>query len=311
VKKINSPIMRLPVVRSLLSFDAVAEYSSFSSAAVSTGMTHGAISHQMRALEEWLGHPVFERHSGGVRLTRNGERLRQACKQAFSILEQECREIRAGAAAQSLSIACSTTFLAQWLLPRVEQFAQERPDLLLQFQTRTTLDALLGGKVDVLILSGRACSPMAGADVTPLVTERIGPVCSPHWSASPTTLEQIPDLPLLHAASRPDAWTEWADAVGLQRDIAGGTMFESLSLSIQAAKGGLGLAIAPEFLVRQEILNGTLIAPIGFSAVDRGTCIYTRKGEDPSSKSAAFVEWLQHAHASSAAPHAENHKVQR
>ncbi|RDU98421.1 LysR substrate-binding domain-containing protein [Trinickia dinghuensis] len=283
---------RLPVVRTLLSFEAVAEYSSFSSAAASIGMTHGAISHQMRTLEEWLGQPVFERHSGGVRLTRNGERLRQACKHAFSILEQECQQIRSDAATQALTIACSTTFLAQWLLPRIEGFAQEHPDLLLHFQTRTTVDALLAGKVDVLILSGHSSSPVEGADVTRLVTDRIGPVCSPSWPTPPTGLEQIRDVPLLHATSRLNAWSEWIDAVGLKLDLPGGTVFESLSLSIEAAKGGLGFAIAPEFLVRHEILNGTLIAPLGFSAVDRGTWIYTRSEEGQRSKSASFVDWL-------------------
>lgn len=284
--------MRLPVIRALLSFEAVAEYSSFSSAAASIGMTHGAISHQMRTLEEWLGQPVFERHSGGVRLTHNGERLRQACKEAFSILEQECRQIRSGAAAQSLSIACSTTFLAQWLLPRIDQFAKEQPNLLLHFQTRTTVDALLAGKVDVLILSGHTCSPAPGVGIKPLATDHIGPVCSPSWPTPPTTLAQMGDVPLLHATSRLDAWSEWADAVSLKRDLSGGTVFESLSLSIEAAKGGLGFAIAPEFLVRHEICSGTLLAPFGFSAVDRGTWIYTREAEGQSSKSAAFVDWL-------------------
>lgn len=284
--------MRLPVIRSLLSFEAVAEYSSFSSAAASIGMTHGAISHQMRVLEEWLGQPVFERHSGGVRLTRNGERLRQACKSAFSVLEEECRQIRSGAETQSLSIACSTTFLAQWLLPRIEQFAQARPDLLLHFQTQATVDALLAGKVDVLILSGHTCSPVPDAEIKPLATDRIGPVCSPNWPAPPTTVGQMVDVPLLHATSRLDAWREWADAAGIECDLSGGTIFESLSLSIEAAKGGLGFAIAPEFLVRHEIGSGTLIAPVGFWAVDRGTWVYTRKSREQSSKSAAFVEWL-------------------
>jgi LysR family glycine cleavage system transcriptional activator len=292
VKKINNPMKRLPVVRTLLSFEAVAEYSSFSSAAAAIGMTHGAISHQMRALEEWLGQPVFERHSSGVRLTRNGERLRQACKHAFSILEQECRQIRSDAGTQSLSIACSTTFLAQWLLPRIERFAQEHPDLLLHFQTDTTVDTLLAGKVDVLILSGHSSSPVEGTDVARLATDRIGPVCSPNWPAPLTAVEQIRDVPRLHATSRLNAWSEWADAVGLKLDQSGGTEFESLSLSIEAAKGCLGFAIAPEFLVRHEILEGMLIAPLGFSPVDRGTWIYTRNAEGPSSKSAAFVDWV-------------------
>lgn len=283
---------RLPVLRSLLSFEAVAEHSSFSSAAASIGMTHGAISHQMRALEEWLGQPVFERHSGGVRLTQNGERLRQACKRAFSTLEQECQQIRGEAAAQGLTIACSTSFLAQWLLPRVEAFTQEHPDLLLHFQTRTNVDALLAGKVDVMILSGHLSSPIEGVDVNRLVTDRIGPVCSPNWSELPRTPEQIRDMPLLHATSRLNAWSEWADAIGIKLELPRGTVFESLSLSIEAAKGGLGFAIAPEFFVRHEIKNGTLIAPLGFSPVDRGIWICTRNAQQQSLKGAAFVNWL-------------------
>lgn len=154
------------------------------------------------------------------------------------------------------------------------------------------MDSLLAGKVDVLIMSGHSSSPVEGAEVIRLVTDRIGPVCSPSWPAPPSAPEQMHDLPLLHATSRLNAWSEWADAVGLELDLSGGSVFESLSLSIEAAKGGLGLAIAPEFLVRQEIDNGAMIAPLGFTAVDRGTWIYTRNGEGPRSKTAAFVDWL-------------------
>ncbi|MDR5784248.1 LysR substrate-binding domain-containing protein [Caballeronia sp. LZ065] len=282
----------MPTLRALLSFETVAGFSSFSKAAQSIGMTHGAISHQMRTLEDWLGQPLFDRHSGGVRLTRNGERLKQVCKDTFAALEEGCRQIREDQAAQRLSLGCSTTFLAQWLLPRFEAFVQQHPALAVCFQTRANFDALLDGSVDVLILSGQPRASVGGVTVTHLASERIGPVCAPGWPDPPVAPDRMLDLPLLHASSKLNAWSEWGEAHGVGLDVSGGAVFESLTLSVEAAKGALGFAIAPEFLVRSEMEKGTLIAPLGFHPVDRETWIYTRDPVRQPSNVTPFVTWL-------------------
>jgi LysR family glycine cleavage system transcriptional activator len=282
---------KLLPMRTLQSFNAVADFPSFSSAAEALGMTHGAISHQIRALETWLGKEVFDRHSGGVRLTEDGERLRQACTQAFLLLEEECGRIRQQPAERNVTIGCSATFLAHWLLPRVETFSRERPEAVLSFRTRIELSSVLARKVDVLIVSASS-DPPDGIEGICLSVDVIGPVCAPSWPTMPSTPEEVEKLPLLHATSRLNAWDEWASAVGVGLDRSRGRRFESLSLTIEAARGGLGLAVTPEFLVRDDIDAGRLEAPLGFVKVKRATWVYVSRAHRNDPEISAFVDWL-------------------
>ena len=282
---------KLPILRALQSFEAVAEFPSFSAAAESLGMTHGAISHQMRALEVWFGRSLFERHSGGVRLNEHGECLKIACSRAFSILEDECFRVRNQGQDKRITIGCSTTFLAHWLLPRIELFSGKNPIPQLTFQNRTDVNAVLTGKVDVIILS-QSNHPSDEFKVIPLMADVIGPVCSPKMKKMMRTPGDATKVPLLHASSRLNAWAEWATAVNIGNDVSRGRSFDTLSLTIEAAKGALGFAMTPEFLVRNDIENGTLVAPVGFTKVERMTWIYLdpKKQSDPEVMS--FVEWL-------------------
>lgn len=282
---------KLPVLRTLQSFNAVADFPSFSSAAESLGMTHGAISHQIRALEVWLGKEVFDRHSAGVRLTEDGERLRRVCAQAFSLLEEECGRMRRQSAERSVTIGCSATFLAHWLLPRVEMFSRERPETVLSFQTRVDIPSLLARKVDALIVSASSAPP-DGIEGVCLSADVIGPVCTSTWPNMPGIPEEMRELPILHATSRLHAWDEWASAVGIAFDRTRGGRFDSLSLTIEAAKGGLGFAMTPELLVRDDIDAGRLAAPLGFVKVQRATWVYVNSTQRHHPDIAALIDWL-------------------
>jgi LysR family glycine cleavage system transcriptional activator len=282
---------QLPVLRTLQSFEAVSGFPSFSNAAASLGMTHGAISHQIRALEAWLGEELFERHSGGVRLTDDGERLRQACAHALSILEEECARIRQQSAERNITIGCSATFLAHWLLPRVEMFSRGRPQPILNFQTRVDVASVLAHKVDVLVVSASSAPP-EGIEGIRLAPDIIGPVCGPTWPTMPGAPENLRGLPLLHATSRLNAWDEWASAVGITLDPSHGRRFESLSLTIEAARGGLGFAMTPEFLVRDDVDAGRLMAPLGFVKVQRATWVYASSTKRSDPDITALFDWL-------------------
>ena len=282
---------KLPVLRTLQSFEAVAEHPSFSAAAESLGMTHGAVSHQMRSLERWLGKELFERHSGGVRLNEEGERLKRACARAFSILEEGCSQVREQAPVRKLTIGCSATFLARWLLPRVELFSRRSRAPMLVFQSRTDVNSVLTGKVDVLITS-QSGRPSAHVRAVPRTADAIGPVCAPGWAEMPRKPGDVAKCPLLHATSRLDAWGEWGTAVNIPDDLSQGRRFDSLSLTIEAARAGLGLAMTPEFLVRGDVGNGRLAAPLGFVKVKRATWLYFDPDRQSDTELMSFVKWL-------------------
>lgn len=282
---------RLPVLRALQTFEQAARHTSFSAAALSLGMTHGAISHQIRTLEEWLGKKVFDRRANGVYLNSYGRRLYRVCNQSFSLLEQEIRLIKEEEIQQSLSIGCSTTLLSNWLLPRIDEFLKQYPDTPLSFHTCGSLADLVSRRIDILITTDQP-KPNDGIHQTRLGSAGIGPVCAPNRHPLPQHADDMTRLPLLHASSRLDAWQEWATEAGSSVPEQKMFVFETLSLAIEAACSGLGYAMTPDFVVRSRIERGQLIAPLGFVAVGRSIWLCTRAVDASSGSIPAFRNWL-------------------
>ena len=282
---------RLPPLRAFQSFEVAAHHESFSRAAAALCVTHSAISHQIRSLETWLGKDLFVRHNSGVPLTPDGEQLKHTCIAALSLLEGECGRIRTSLPNRKLTIACAASFLAYGLFPIIGRFARVFPEIVLNFQTTDDFDALLSHKVDALILCDHApnSSEIAGRR---LAVDDIGPVCAPDWPMAPRALRDIDTLRLLHAKSRIDAWTEWAKMNDVQADHRKGQTLDSLSLTLEAARSGLGIAIAPKFLVRGDLDEGRLIAPLGFTQVSRSTFLFVSEKRKSEPAIAAFCHWL-------------------
>lgn len=282
---------KLPVLRTLQTFEAVCSYPSFSAAAEAMGMTHGAISHQIRSLEAWLGRELFDRHKGGVSLNENGEHLRYACVRALDILEEELRTIKQPRNENAVSVGCSSTLLAHWLLPRMDGFFTAEPEVSVNFQTRSDVNSLVAGHIDLLIASEPAL-PVGGVEMTRLGVDKIGPVCAPGWRHMPSSPRDLAHLPLLHASSRLAAWKEWASVAGVDIEAAKGKTFDSLSLTIEAARAGLGFAMTPEFVVRSDLAGNRLVAPVGFVELERSTWICRRTADASSLSISALQSWL-------------------
>ena len=256
---------RLPPLRALHCFEAVSDYRSFSTAAKALNLTHGAISHQVRSLEDWLNAQLFSRHSGGVVLTAEGQRLKNACAMAFERLEQECADIRSTGGTSVVIIGCLSSFLAHWLLPRLKRFTygNDANKTSLRFDTTADWNSLRRGRIELLI-AGDCRQVSDGIEKRLFADDRIGPVCKPGYTDTPDDPDQILQSSLLHAKSRPTAWQEWGRAIGGSAAPVNGQIFETLSLSIEAACAGFGYAIAPEIVVREELSDGRLSAPLGF-----------------------------------------------
>ncbi|MFB9264645.1 LysR substrate-binding domain-containing protein [Bradyrhizobium erythrophlei] len=272
----KSAMRKLPILKSLHIFEAVSEFPSFSRAAERLNMTHGAISYQMRILEDWLGRRLFIRHSSGVRLTSDGEQLKRCCKSAFTMLEKGCHELRRRDVGNSVVVGCSPTFLSHSLLSRISAFRQAHSDIELVFKTDADLKSVAVGVVDILFVCGVLKQPHP-VDEVYVSNEIIGPVCAPAALYLMTSPEDIASIPLLHESPKLEAWNEWAKATAIclrgSRDI----VFDTFSLAIEAAKSGLGAAIAPEVLVRSNLEKGELVAPFGFMPVDRSVYMFVGK----------------------------------
>ncbi|GAB3385711.1 LysR family transcriptional regulator [Lysobacter fragariae] len=293
----------LPPLNALRAFDAVARLDSVSRAAEELHVTHGAVSRQLRALEDAAGTALFVRQGRGLALTPAGRRLQEAAGAAFDPLRTTWAELLRRPGQTPLVLGCPGSVLARWMIPRLDRLAREMPDLKLHLSaSEAPPDAQLGG-LDAALLIAQAPWP-AEWQVHELAVERIGPVVSPRFPGFDALRDAAPsallDTALLHTASRPQAWSDWASRTGLDAHaLRMGTGFEHLYYLLEAAVAGLGVAIAPEPLVAEDIAAGRLLAPWGFIETDARwvLCTSRRSGD---ARVARLASWLRGALADSA-----------
>ncbi|MBU2155369.1 MAG: LysR family transcriptional regulator [Gammaproteobacteria bacterium] len=258
----------LPPLNALRAFEAAARLNSISQAADELHVTHGAVSRQVRLLEEHLGVALFSKEGRGLKLTDAGIRLRDVSAEMFGRLRSTCAELQQGQADAPFVLACPGSLLARWFIPRLDRLNRELPELRLQLSaSEGELDPRRSG-VDATLWFAEPPWP-ADMQVFELAAERIGPVLSPRY-AHFAALHQAPAAallgePLLHTSSRPQAWPSWAASNALDATtLKLGQGFEHLYYLLEAAAAGLGVAIAPQQLVADDLAAGRLVAPWGF-----------------------------------------------
>ena len=258
----------LPPLNALRAFEAAARLHSVSQAAEQLHVTHGAVSRQIRALEEHLGLALFVKDGRGLKLTDAGLRLRDVSSEAFERLRAVCGELQQGQAEAPFVLACPGSLLARWFIPRLDRLNRELPDLRLHLSASDgELDPRRPG-LNATLLFAEPPWP-ADMQVFELAGERIGPVLSPRYvrhdllAAAPA--QALLGEPLLHTTSRPQAWPTWATHKRLDAGaLRLGQGFEHLYYLLEAAAAGLGVAIAPQQLVADYLAAGRLVAPWGF-----------------------------------------------
>ena len=285
----------LPSLTALRAFEATARLGSLSRAAAELHVTHGAVSRQIRLLEDAAGLALFQRHARGMQLTRAGAALHAECSLAFERLHRAWQGLhpRHG---DTLVLGCSGSILARWMLPRLPRLNRDLPQLTLRLAVADAPFDSDDGDVQAALALVAPPWP-AGWRVHELAAERIGPVFSPRlpdaatWAKRPAAA--LVDAPLLHTASRPQAWPEWAAAMHLDAtSLPAIRTLPHLYFLLEAASAGLGIAIAPEPLVADDLAAGRLLAPWGF----RGTAARWVLAEPPGAAHADLadlVAWLR------------------
>jgi DNA-binding transcriptional LysR family regulator len=285
----------LPPLNALRAFEATARLNSVSQAAEQLHVTHGAVSRQLKVLEEHLGVALFIKEGRGLKLTDAGLRLRDASSDAFERLRAVCSELGQARSDAPFVLGCSGSLLARWFIPRLGRLNADLPDLRLHLSAgEGDLDPRRPG-LDALLVFAEPPWP-ADMQVFELASERIGPVISPLFSgyerlhrANPQALQ---GEPLLHTTSRPQAWPSWAQQNGLQPDsLSFGQGFEHLYYLLEAAVAGLGVAIAPQPLVSDDLRAGRLAAPWGFSETPARLALWVpRRAAD--GRARQLAQWL-------------------
>jgi len=260
---------RLPSLESLRIFAVAARHMSFTKAADELHLTQSAISHRVRALEEELSVPLFNRLTRRLELTRAGEALAQRVNQAVADIARAVAELNPTNDALRLTVTMGPSVASRLLVPRLPQFLAQNPDIEFQLISDPRLFDLRAASVDLAIRFGRGT--YRGYAVTKLMPDYVFPVCSPGFlkQHGPVgTIEALLELPLLHDSSTESDgsgsdWRSWL--AHLDRPEArchDGQRFSDARLVIEAAVHGLGIALARASLVADHIANGALVCPL-------------------------------------------------
>ncbi|MDD0976519.1 LysR family transcriptional regulator [Pseudomonas fontis] len=286
----------LPPLNALRAFEATARLNSVSQAAEQLHVTHGAVSRQLKVLEEHLGLALFVKDGRGLKLTDAGTRLRDVSSEAFERLRTVCAELSQDSADAPFVLGCSGSLLARWFIPRLGRLNAELPALRLHLSAgEGDLDPRRPG-LDALLVFAEPPWP-ADMQVHVLAQECIGPVLSPHFAG----FERLRNAPasalageaLLQTTSRPQAWPDWARQQGIAaQSLHYGQGFEHLYYLLEAAVAGLGVAIAPQPLVADDLRAGRLAAPWGFCQTQAALALWVpRRAAD--GRAEQLAQWLR------------------
>lgn len=280
-------------------FEAAARHENFSRAADELCVTHGAVSRAVRLLEDDLGVALFERRSRRVFLTDAGRKLARAVHDGLGLMRDAAHALRSEAAhARRWVLSCEPTLLMRWLIPRWPDFQARHAGVDIHLAAAGGPFSFDSG-IDMAIRRNDFAWP-DGYHAERLFMEKVGPVCRPDkvdtWFSARRggrTLKR--DAPLLHTRTRPDAWQEWAAAANQPAGSGRGQTFDHFYFSLQAAVAGLGVAIGPWHLVRDDIESGVLVAPMGFVEDGSHYCLLTPAPVTDGSAQAELLAWLKAA----------------
>ncbi|MGR3757563.1 MAG: LysR substrate-binding domain-containing protein [Tranquillimonas sp.] len=282
---------RLPPFAAIRAFEAAARHCSFRQAAEELCLSPSAISHQVRALEDFLATELFRRQAGRLSLTAAGRAYRGRLTDLLDRLDASTREA-ARAEVRQLRVLATPGFAARWLLPRLHRLPFAR-DIRLRVSDGAPCTDFASNDADVVIQWADA--PVAGVVVEPLIQSGRLPVISPALRDR-EGIERPEDLlrvPLFHDEVM-DGWPAWFAAAGMPAPLMPrGPCFAHCELSSTAAERGQGVALAYEAIIRDTLAGGSLVRL--FSAVTLPSTIYSvaypsRRSQAPLIR--RFRDWL-------------------
>jgi len=290
---------RLPPLNAVRAFEAAARHGSFKDAATELGVTHGAVSRQIRLLEDWLGAPaLFQRLNRRVVLTPGGAALLADFGPALDRVAAAVAQHRTGQHEPSrtvLRVNALATFSLRWLVPRLTLFRERHPDIAVRLTTSNQpLDAL-PEPFDVVIRGGP--DSFHGFVSRLLLPEQRLPVCSPALLARLPLVgaEDLEQHTLLHVTTMPRLWRAWLNAAGCAAlQPAASLTLDHFYLTLQAAIDGLGVAMGPTALVADDLAAGRLVTPFpDVSLPARSYFAYLPEAQVADPASTAFCDWLE------------------
>ncbi|MDR3426970.1 MULTISPECIES: transcriptional regulator GcvA [Silvimonas] len=287
----------LPPLNALRAFESAARLESFSAAAHELFVTHGAVSKQIKQLEEWLNVKLFERAGGRVKLTDAGWRYLVQVQDGLDLISSATAQLLQPDRQRRLVINSTPTLALHWLLPRLAGFRTQHPDIDLRIMTSDRDISRIDTPFDLAIRRGPGDWP--GHVAKPFLEEREVLLCSPELLQR-IALDKPADLArhtLLYADTRPTAWQRWLTLAGVPDLKPAATLqFDHFHFTLQAAMDGLGVTLGPLPMMQGELDRGGLVIALPAPVVpvrDYYWVVPRLLMDDPAI--GAFCQWLESA----------------
>jgi LysR family transcriptional regulator, glycine cleavage system transcriptional activator len=285
--------MELPPANALRAFEATARLLSVSKAGDELHVTHAAVSHHIRHLEEWLGQPLFRKSGRNIALTDAGRALGAVATDCFRQIEAQCRSLRRAGTARSVTIACIPSIASRWLIPGLGDFQVRNPAIELRVIYAKASDRL--GNLDADVLITLTAGNERATKSQRLFSRANRPVASPHYLARKGPLDNaaaIAGADLLHDES-PVNWNIWFRAAGVSPSPpARGPIFQDFNLMATAVIAGHGVALCPVEVFSREIAAGDIVVLSDIATLEDESYFMVTP-DKASADIRAFTRWFQ------------------
>ncbi len=280
----------MPPLAALRAFAAFAERGTLVGAGGALGVSHAAVSQQIRSLEDHLGQPLVDRTGRKLELTEAGAVLAQACSEGFGNIARTVEDITGVSDARAVHVSTTPTFAASWLMPRLPAFQAEHPGIKLLIDPSPKLAELSPGGIDLAIRYG--VGPWGRYDCQMLLESPIVVVAAPSLIAGRpvATPNDLACLPWLEELGTTES-TTWLHRHGVEQGAVGAYMQMPGNLVLDAARGGQGIAVTVRAFVASDIAEGRLVQLFEEPRAGAGYHLVTRAGVmRPGLRT--FVRWL-------------------
>ena len=289
----------LPPLNSLVAFESAARHLSFTLAAQELSVTQGAISRQVRLLEDYLGKSLFERTTRSMSLSPTGTQYYEVVREALLQLASSTGEIRHWRGAQQVTVATSTAMASLWLLPKVAEFQRDNEDVDLRIIAYDHVKDYARLDCDLALYYCRTLPK--DMHVTPLFAEEVFPVCSPGYLAKHPDLQGIEDFARCTLLWLEDpqrdwiGWSEWFQRQGQKLvEPRHRININSYAMLLQSAISGQGIALAWSNLVDNHLQTGALVRPVADTLTTDGQFCLLEPNNRPNTRQSVrkFRSWL-------------------
>jgi len=287
----------LPPLNALRAFEAIARHLSFAKAADELHVTPAALSHQIRALEEQLGLPLFHRRTRAIELTDAGRLIYPGLHAGFQSVRGAMAQLDRSRDSNVLVISATPGLVAKWLMPRLWRFLHAHPDIDARVSASLKIADFAAEGVDVAIRLSKENHPELYAER--LFNDSVLPVCSPRLVEqglrSPADLPRFPlihyDIPMSMRA--PPLWADWFVVAGLQGDATRGLKVNVADHALDAAVAGAGVSLSFKLIASDDVHSGRLVTPFGPELpLASGYNFVCPKGHEKRPNVRAFRDWL-------------------